>query len=129
MITKLTVTPLEGVNGISFGTNREAVRNTFGQCIEFRKSSFSKNTTDDFGTFHVFYDTDNRFNAIEVFEAEVVVNETRIFPGTVSDARKLIDDLVSDEEDYWISKKWSVGIYAPGGDIEGILFGAADYYA
>lgn len=129
MITNLTVTPLEVVNGISFGTNRDTVRNTFGKYTEFRKSSFSKNTTDDFGTFHVFYDTDNRFNAIEVFEAEVVVNEIRIFPGTVSDACKLIDNLASSEQDYWISKKWSVGIYAPGGIIEGILFGVADYYS
>lgn len=125
---RLTVTMLEGVNDIRFGTAREIVRNTFGQFKEFRKGPFSKNTTDNFGDFHIFYDINNCFEAIEIFDAEVVVDNVRIFPGTRSGVCKLLPEMISDEQDYWLSKEKSVGIYAPNGNIESILFGVKDYY-
>lgn len=125
---RLTVTMLESVNGIRFGTAREIVRNTFGQFKEFRKSPFSKNTTDNFGDFHIFYDINNCFEAIEIFDAEVVVDNVRIFPGTKTEVCKLLPEMISDEPDYWLSKEKSVGIYAPNGNIESILFGVKDYY-
>ncbi|MCM1277316.1 MAG: hypothetical protein NC299_18485 [Lachnospiraceae bacterium] len=125
---KIIVAPLESVNGIRFGAQREIVRNAFGSFEEFKKSPFSKNTSDDFGDFHIFYDSNNCFEAVEIFEAEVKINNTVIFPGTLAEANKLIADLKSNDPDYWISKEQSVGLCAPDGEIESILFGIKKYY-
>ena len=57
---KINVVPLQEVNGVKFGMHRNEVRAILGEAREFKKSKFSKNTTDDFGYCHVFYDTDNQ---------------------------------------------------------------------
>ena len=51
-----------------FNMNREEFRNLVGtKPKEFRKSKFSKNTTDDFGNLHAFYTKDNKLDSIEYF--------------------------------------------------------------
>lgn len=44
----LKVIPLAEVNGVKFGMKRCDVRKIFGNATEFKKSKFSKTTTDDF---------------------------------------------------------------------------------
>lgn len=124
----LTIIPKVSVNGIPFGEHREAVRKSFGSCKEFKKSPFSTNTADDFGDFHIFYDQNNCFEAIEIFEAEVIIDNKTFFPGTLSNALTAIADLTSEEQDYWESKKQSVGLCAPDSQIESVLFGKTGYY-
>ena len=46
---KINATPLQEVNGVKFGMPRNEVRAILGEAREFKKSKFSKNTTDDFG--------------------------------------------------------------------------------
>ena len=126
---KWTATPLVEINGIKFGMSRSEVRTVLGgKCREFKKSKFSKNTTDDFGICHVFYTQEDKCEAVEVFsQCEVSVDGTVIFPVSISAVREQIDDLKEDIGSY-ISKKLSVGIYAPDGTPESILFGSAGYY-
>ena len=125
---KFNVTPNIGVNGVLFGAERSKVRSALGAYSEFKKSPFSKNTADDFGQCHVFYDSENRFQAIEFFSGEVYIDDKKIFPATINQVKKIIPDLINDDNGL-LSFSQSVGIYAPAEEIESILFGQAGYYA
>ena len=95
---------------------------------EFKKSKYSKRTTDDFGSCHVYYDGNDKCEAVEIFdEVAVYVDDKKIFPVTVEEVKKVIPDLV-EEEDSYISEKLSIGIYAPGEKMESILIGCEGYY-
>ena len=126
---KWSAAPLEEVNGIKFGMSRDEVRKAVGRAYkEFRKNKFSKTLTDDFGICHVFYNPDDKCEAVEVFgECEISVNGEVIFPLDIPSVKKQIPDLEEDMGSY-ISKKLSIGIYAPEGTPESILFGEAGYY-
>lgn len=127
-MSKVFAQPLKEVNGIKFGMKREDVRKIIGEAKEFKKSKFSKNTTDDFGYCHVFYNDDDECEAIEIFNnTEVLINETVVFPINISGIKAIIKDLV-EEEGSFISKSQSIGIYAPNGNMESILFGNIGYY-
>lgn len=125
---RLNIELLRKVNDIPFGADRQTVRNSFGEFNEFRKSQFSKNTTDDFGAFHIFYDTNNCFEAIEIFEAEVFINDVKVFPGNLLQVQKIITTLNSEDNEYWSDIEKSVGLCAPDGEVESILFGKEGYY-
>ena len=127
-MVKLSVQPLKKVGSVEFGMKREKVRELLGEAKEFKKSKFSKTTTDDFGYCHVFYDMNDKCEAIEIFEeVEVEIDGRCIFPVSINEAKSLINDLL-EEEDSLISKSQSVGIYAPSGKMESILFGNKNYY-
>ncbi len=121
--------PLIEVNGIEFGMNRKEVRKVLsGEVREFRKSKFSKSTTDDFGTCHVYYDNNDKCEAIEVFgDVTVSIADKVIFPSDIKTIEKMISD-IAEEDGSYISKQLSIGIYAPNGKMESILFGAKGYY-
>jgi hypothetical protein len=125
---KFNITPNVGVNGVLFGAERNKVRSVLGAYSEFKKSPFSKNTADDFGQCHVFYDSENRFQAIEFFGGEVYIGDKKIFPATIDQAKNIIPDLTSDDSGF-LSVSQSAGIYAPAEKIESILFGKDGYYA
>lgn len=116
--------PLEEVDGIKFGTNRKTVREKLGDYSEFKKTPFSDNTTDDFGFCHVYYDDNNKFEAIEIFDAEVYIRERKVFPVNVN----RLGDIIDDFDDELISVSKSIGIYAPDEEPESILFGCKGYY-
>jgi len=124
----LKVIPLVEVNNVKFGMKRNDVRMIFGEAKEFKKSKYSKTTTDDFGFCHVFYNTNDECEAIEIFDSAIVqIDGKKVFPENMD----LILDLVSDAEqdDYgFISKSKSIGVYAPDGKVESILFGCEGYY-
>lgn len=124
---KIIVKPLKSVNDVRFGMKREEVRNRFGEFTEFRKSKFSKNTTDNFKWCHVYYDKDDRCEAIEIFDGDVFMDDIKLFPSDPSTLNKVFDDLNKDDTGY-ISEKYSVGIYAPDNEMEAILFGTKGYY-
>lgn len=127
-MSKVFAQPLKEVNGIKFGMKREDVRKIIGEAKEFKKSKLSKNTTDDFGYCHVFYNDDDECEAIEIFNnTEVLINETVVFPINISEIKAIVKDLV-EEEGSFISKSQSIGIYAPNGNMESILFGNIGYY-
>ena len=125
---RFDVIPLKKINDVEFGMKREEVRGILGEAKEFKKSKFSKVTTDDFGYCHVYYDENDQCEAVEIFEdSEVFINGSIVFPGKIELAKEKIEDLVEDEGS-WISYEQSIGIYAPGEKMESILFGKKDYY-
>ena len=121
--------PMKKVNDIEFGMERSEVRKKFAVPVrEFKKSKYSKRTTDDFGSCHVYYDWNDKCEAVEIFdEVAVYVDDKKIFPVTVEEVKKIIPDLV-EEEDSYISEKLSIGIYAPDDKMESILIGCEGYY-
>lgn len=126
---KLDAIPTIRVGDVSFGMDRDKVRGVFGNAVEFYKFDDDENTTDDFGFCHVYYDKDNKCEAVEIFDdAEVYVDNVRIFPADFMTAKKVITDFEQDE-DGLISYSQSIGIYAPDGDIESILFAKKNYYS
>lgn len=127
MIDTITAEPLKEVNGVKFGMKREEVRKLFGEAKEFRKSKFSKNTTDDFGFCHVYYNTENQCEAVEIFDTKVMVNGVLLFPTSLKNAKELLNGL-AEHNDSFINIEKAVGIYAPSGQMESILFGAEGYY-
>ena len=121
--------PLIGVNGITFGMPRDAVRTILGPTyIEFRKSKFSRNSSDDFGVAHVYYDADNKCNAIEIFsDISVSIGGQIVFPGSVENLTRIIPDLTRDDSGYCSVDK-SIGVYVVDGRAVSILFGNEGYY-
>ena len=124
-----TVTPLIGFGNIQFGMLRNEVRNMLGMPVcEFKKSKFSKATTDDYGEFHVFYTADDRFEAVEFFdEVRIQDNMGNVFPES-ADALVQLPYSFSEEYGSYISQEHSIGIYAPDQRVESILFAAKGYY-
>jgi hypothetical protein len=121
--------PLNGVHNIKFGMDRKDVRKLFcNEAHEFKKSKFSKNTTDDFGIFHVYYDKNDKCEAVEIFnDVNVSIDGRIVFPIEVISAKEVVGDFEEVDGSY-ISKKSSIGIYAPSGKMESILFGIKGYY-
>lgn len=125
---KIDAIPLEEINGIKFGMKRDEVRKIFGKPKEFKKSKFSKITTDDFGFCHVFYNLNDECEAVEIFEdAEVSIAGKKVFPGEIDIAKTSIGGL-TEENGSWINSQKSIGIYAPNKKMESILFGEEGYY-
>lgn len=126
---KFTVTPLVGFGSVKFGMTREEVRDILGTpSREFKKTKFSKNTTDDFGMYHIFYDTSSKFEAVEFFEsAEIFDNHGNRFPNMAEALSTLPYIFVSEAEGH-VCAEHSIGVYAPGGRIESILFACEGYY-
>lgn len=124
-----TANPLTSVGPIKLGSTREAVRKAAGpEFEEFRKSPSSENTTDDYGSFHVYYDENDTCVAVEVFpEIEVAVDGEVVFPTTLERAMVAIPSLERDD-DGLISTEQSIGVYAPYSEMESILFGVRGYY-
>lgn len=123
------VEPLNDVNGIKFGMDRTTVRKVIAsEVTAFKKTKFSKTTTDDFGFCHVFYDIDDKCEAVEIFDdVTVTVHGTLVFPTSMAAVKTVFTD-IEEDSDGCISKKDSIGIYAPSGKMESILFGDKGYY-
>lgn len=125
---EIRIVPLTEVNGVVFGEDRERVREAFGEFKEFKKSPFSNNTTDDFGSFHVYYDKDNKFEAVEVFgDTKVLVGDNVVFPGSIDDLINCIDGFV-EENGFYTNYELSIGTSLSDDGIESMCFGCKDYY-
>lgn len=125
---KIQVKLLESVGKIKFGMTREEVRKQYSVDGEFIKNEFSNSATDDLGFCHVYYDDEGKCEAVELFdEIEVYVDEKKIFPVSFETAKQAENTLIEDEEGM-LSIEKSIGIYAPDGNMESILFGVKGYY-
>lgn len=128
-MNKWIVEPLKVINGIAFGDSREKARKLMG-CphTEFKKSKYSSNTTDDFGFCHIFYNGDNKVEAIEIFsDVEIEISGKKVFPNGLAELKALIPDL-KDENGSFISERSSVGVTMDGQTMDSILFGCPHYY-
>lgn len=120
---------LVGFDNVNFGMERSEVRALLGEPTrEFKKSKFSKTMTDDYSAYHIFYDKDNRFEAVEFFdEVEIKIDENIIFPISL-DVLTGMNYSFAAEGEGLISLKYSIGVYAPNGKPESILFAKEGYY-
>ena len=124
----LNAIPLVGVDRIRFGMKRSEVRSVWGDAVEFRKTPQSETMTDDFGFCHVYYDGNDECEAVEIFsETDVNIDRKQIFPISLDEAYEVFPFLAEDE-DGPLSIEKSIGIYAPDGEMESILFGKEGYY-
>lgn len=123
------ITPFEKVGHIAFGEDRSAVRNELGEFREFRKTRLSKNTTDAFGGCHVFYDSENKVEAVELFRPEIAIyNHKNIFLFTPEQIIKLFDDSVANLSDSTLSlPSYGIEIGLEDGDIDSIFVHAKNY--
>lgn len=124
-----TIIPNKSVGLIVFGLERDVIRQGLsGFKREFKKSKFSKNTTDDFGDLHVFYNMNNECNAVEVFrDAEIIYNGESLFELNIDKLKTLFPD-IQEEYGCLISKQASIGITVENGKAESILVGNQGYY-
>jgi len=129
--TKYIIEPYKGFNGIYFGDHRDDVRKKVGAYKEFRKGKFSKNTTDDFGNFHAFYDEENKLEAVEFFQGDVFFNGERLFPNTkqqlVLTLKHFCEDTFSSDSSVG-SKSLGVESYTVAEDAEALLIGRCGYF-
>lgn len=125
---KVYANPLQQVNGVKFGLERKKVREILGNAKEFKKSKYSKVSADDFGYCHVFYNSKDECEAIEIFkDSTVIINGELVFPTEINQARRVIGEL-HEYNGIYININKSIGIYAPSGEMESILFGDSGYY-
>ncbi|WP_139355512.1 hypothetical protein [Oribacterium sp. C9] len=96
---------------------------------EFKKTKYSKNTTDNYGKFHVYYTPDNLVEAVEIFEGiELSLYNNIIFPIKVCEIENRISGIEKNGLSY-IHKAKSIGIEANKEVAENILVGAEDYFS
>ena len=121
--------PNESVGKVKFGMERAEVRSVFpGFKKEFKKNIFSRNTTDEFEYCHVYYDKNDKCNAVELFAGnELIYKNKNLFTLASSDLKKFFPDVIEEYGSY-ISKKYSVGISFEDGKVDSILVGCKDYY-
>lgn len=125
---KFDVKPLVQVNQIRFGMSRKEIRKLYKNRYNvFKKNIFSRNTTDDFRDFHVYYDKNNKCEAVEICDFDDMTINGKPVSKDFNDFKKVIDDLAEDMGSY-ISKTYSVGITVEDGLVESVLFGCKGYY-
>lgn len=123
---RVNVVLLKKVGDIEFGMKRTEVRDVVGKFKEFKKTKDAAVTADDFGYCHVFYDANNKCEAVELFEeCNVYVGGGKIFPGTIAVIKKAVGDL----DDSNTNVDNSVSISVDGGKVKSILFGKKGYYS
>lgn len=113
--------------------DRNVVRNSIDLPYkEFQKSKFSSNTTDDYSSFHVFYDKNNICEAIEFFkEYPLSFNGNNVMGMNRQEVKNILLKLDNDmEEDSYgvISNALSIGISCLDDKVETVLVGKQGYY-
>ena len=133
--TEIRVEPFVSVNGIKFGTGRADVWKALGKPEESFLKGDDDIETDVYGCFHIYYDNDYRFEAIEVVyvdEADIYYDDEKV-PGTYDEVLEFFEDRFEDvEEDGagFLSVEGSVGVYVEDADeYDTILFARKDYYS
>ena len=126
---KWELIPNVSVGKIRFGMKRDELHSLFEtKCTEFKKSKYSKNTSDDYGWFHVFYTPDNLVEAVEFFDGvELKLNGKVIFPINTEDIGSAIPGIEKEGNSFTHIEK-SIGIEAEDSKAESILVGAKGYY-
>lgn len=106
---------------------------------QFKKTEDETTLTDDFGGFHVFYDSNNLCEAIEIFNDNnyVQFNSSNLFEMTYKEVEAIISTIDGNLEydEGFTSYKLGISIYCPSfieepdSDIEAILVFRDDYYS
>lgn len=130
---KLDFLPYKGAGHIKLDLAREETRKTLGAFKEFKKTKFSKNTTDDFSFCHVFYSAQNKIDAVEFFdETEFLFKGKNLFSLSFSELKSFLKNNTIDfqEDDSGLrSDDIGLSVYSPDkGKIETIFIYKRGYY-
>lgn len=132
--TEIRVEPFVSVNGISFGTSREDIRKALGDPEDSFIKFDDDIETDIYGCCHICYDSDYKFEAVEVVyvdEADIYYDGVKVpetYDGVLEFFRDRFDDVEEDDAGL-ISVKGSLGVYVEDDDeYDAILFARKDYY-
>ena len=125
--------PYTGIGQVKFDSARTEARETLGTFKEFKKTKFSKNTTDDFSFCHVFYDGQDKIEAMEFFDStELLFKEKNLFRFSFAELKSFLKTHSIDfQEDDCGLRSDSIGlsVYSPDkGRIETILAYKRGYY-
>jgi len=132
-VSKFEIIPYNKAGNITFQLTRDAVRKLLGEFKEFKKSKSSKNTTDDFKFCHVFYDKDNKVEAVEFFEGnELVYEGKKLFSMSYNELLQFVKEKRFDYKEDGpgvIIEDIGIAAYAPNRcRIESILVYRRGYY-
>ena len=129
-MNQVTFIPYESVGSIRMGSSREVVRNNNPEYREFKKNRFSKNTTDDYGTYHVFYTKSNCVEAVEIFKGiDIVLNDIIISSLSIDELIcRLSDSKIIKESDSVNFPSYGLSISIQSGTIESYLIYAKGYW-
>ena len=128
---KFEIKTYESVGNIILGSDRETVRNNNGNFKEFRKSIISRNTSDDFKSFHVYYNPDNTVSAVEFFrESNLYFCNIPLFSKTYNELKTLLmDSNIIEDSSSLIYKTLGFSIYSPDkNQIESVIVFEKGYY-
>ncbi len=125
------VKPLISVGEIKFGMDRTELHALFEEkCEVFKKSKYSKNTTDAYKRFHVYYTPDDTVEAVEFIAGEgieLILNGVVIFPIKIAEIEKAIPGMESDGY-YYTDIEKSIGYGEGEEEPESVLIGARGYF-
>jgi hypothetical protein len=132
-VYKIDFSPFVGAGQIKLDSARDEVRKTLGTFKEFKKTKYSKNTTDDFSFCHVFFDEQNKVEAVEFFDsAEFLYKEKNLFSLLFSELKSFLKSNSIDfqEDDSGLrSDTIGLSVYSPDKvKIETILVYEKGYY-
>ena len=127
---KWNLNPTQKIGNLKFGLHRKDIRSIINkQFKEYKKSQLSENTTDDYIDFQIFYNKDDSFVAIEIFDnIELTIDDKVIFPNNVENIKIIFPNLVKDDENHYIDYDNSIGVEVDNSKISSILFGCVNYY-
>lgn len=127
-MTLFIFNPFKGAGDIHFDDDREKVRQ-LGVYEVFKKNRFSKNTTDDFGSFHVYYDENNKVEAIEFFPDSILIfNRKNLFMLNPQELTKKLNDSSAVTEESDISfPSYGMDVSFDGDAIKSILIHKETY--
>jgi len=130
---KFEIIPYKKAGDITFQLTREAVRKLLGEFTEFKKTKASKRTTDNFKFCHVYYDKDDKVEAIEFLEENELLYEGKnLFSMSYNELLQFVNekklDYKEDDQDV-IIEDIGIAVYAPDKRrIEAILVYRKGYY-
>jgi hypothetical protein len=130
---KLDFLPYMGTGQIKFDSLRDDVRKTFGSFKEFKKTKFSKNTTDNFSFCHVFYDEKNKVEAFEFFDSsDFQFKEKNLFSFSFAELKSFLENNTinfQENESGLRSDAIGLSVYSPDKEkIESILIYRKGYF-
>lgn len=111
--------PYSAVGELKFSMERMNVRRILGlPSKEFKKTTSSKNTTDDYGKLHIYYNSEDELEAIEFFgkNSEVFFQSQNLCELNFKEAAALLsreDDNIEFESDGLVSNQLGIALYAP----------------
>lgn len=114
-------TPYNKVGNIAFNEKRSLVRTDYPNFREFKKTPISKNTTDAYPGFHVFYDSHNEVEAVELFRGEsLVLNRVNLFSLSKAEFINKFPGCVDEDGSLNCAKEGFMVSFAHG-EVDGIL--------